>query len=405
MLDKSSLQSLSHDELDLVRRYFFLVVPPVLLVEILGDLKRESPKKAHPSVVGLARRIVPGASLPILNGFQELISAEIGGVRIQMDYRPTILGGRSIMAESGERGRVLDVQPEAQILMKWQQGRFEEAEEILAERYRKTLRSMNVEALRKELHAEYSPRLHLESLRGTAEFVGDLIESGEPRKLLCWFFNDAFGDDKLLSNALSKVPEGTRLSARLPYTTFCLRLSLIFHFGLAFNLVSSRPSNRIDLEYLFYLPFTRGFSSGDKLHQDFFTLVGLEGNDFVNRDDLKRDLKRILEHEKEHPDAANSVQPPDLDPGSFTSMMWRKLMKPTSKRRGELMRQLSSEQERKLLDHVLKLNRGTEDGSHIPEEKMDFLVRNYEISANSPCICGSGKTFRECCGKDSCLDN
>ena len=57
MLDKSSLQTLSHDEMDILRRYFSLVVPPVILVEILGDLKKESTKAKEPSVMSLTRRI------------------------------------------------------------------------------------------------------------------------------------------------------------------------------------------------------------------------------------------------------------------------------------------------------------------------------------------------------------
>lgn len=401
LLDKSSLQSLSHDELDIMRRYFFLVVPPILLVEILGDLKKDTRKKGHPSVAGLARRIAPGNTLPILNGFQELIKAEIGGVEIKMDFRPIILGGKSVKAATGERGHILEVQPEAQVLAKWQQNRFEEAEEILAARYRDTLRSMDVGRLQKFLHGEYSPRLNLTSLAEAEEFVDDLIEGGDPKMLLSWFFHDAFGDGELLTDALSKLPKESRLEARLPYTTFCLRVSLIFHFGLAFNLVSTRPSNRIDLEYLFYLPFTRGFSSGDKLHHEFFEMVGLKGNNFVGRDDLKEDLKRLLEYEKENPESAKLTHPPDLAPDSFTSMMWRKLMKPATTKRGELMEQLSPEQEKRLLERILKLADGIEDPEQVPEEKQDFLIRKYEMSAKSPCICGSGKPFGECCGKDS----
>jgi hypothetical protein len=35
--DKSTLQALSRDELNALRRYYSLNIPPVLLVEILGD--------------------------------------------------------------------------------------------------------------------------------------------------------------------------------------------------------------------------------------------------------------------------------------------------------------------------------------------------------------------------------
>lgn len=399
MLDKSSLQSLSPKELNILRRYFNLVVPPVLLIEILGDLKKSSGAKGHPSAMSLARKIVPGASLPFLPKFQDLIKAELADVRVKMDFRPLVLPGHGIKSRTGERGTELQIQPEAEALMKWQQNQFEKAEELLAEQYRKTLKGMDVEALQRSLRKEYSSRINLQSLQETAEFVDDLIEGSEPEKLLRWFLNDAFGNEDLLSSALNKIPKGVRLECRLPYTCFCVRLSLIFHYALAFHLVSSRVSNRIDLEYLYYLPFTRGFSSGDKLHLEFFEIVGLEGNSFVQRDDLKQDLGRILKHEEQHPDSAEMVQPPDLDEDSFTSLMWRTLMKPVSKKRGELMQQLTPEQEEKLMTHVRCLMDSTQDNSGPPDEERDFLIRHYNCAAEAPCPCGSPKKFRDCHGK------
>ena len=38
--DKSTLQSLARDELSALRRYYSLTVPPVLVIEILSDLKK-----------------------------------------------------------------------------------------------------------------------------------------------------------------------------------------------------------------------------------------------------------------------------------------------------------------------------------------------------------------------------
>ena len=41
MCDKSSLQSLNPQELNALRRYYALNVPPILVTEILADLKKE----------------------------------------------------------------------------------------------------------------------------------------------------------------------------------------------------------------------------------------------------------------------------------------------------------------------------------------------------------------------------
>src|SRR6266567_8479914 len=57
------------------------------------------------------------------------------------------------------------------------------------------------------------------------------------------------------------------MHAVVPYTVRCMRLALIFHFSLAFRLISTRSTNRLELEYLYYVPFCNVFSSGDALHQ------------------------------------------------------------------------------------------------------------------------------------------
>ena len=52
-----------------------------------------------------------------------------------------------------------------------------------------------------------------------------------------------------------------------PYAAYLLSVDLLFYFGLAANLISSqRPSNKIDIAYLYYLPFCMVFASNDNLH-------------------------------------------------------------------------------------------------------------------------------------------
>ena len=46
------------------------------------------------------------------------------------------------------------------------------------------------------------------------------------------------------------------VSAYAPYLTYVLTVELYFQIALAAGLISSeRPSNRVDIAYLFYLPF------------------------------------------------------------------------------------------------------------------------------------------------------
>lgn len=118
LLDKSTLQSLSHDEMGVLRRYFSLVVPPILLVEILADLKKQPNGDRNPSVQALARRIVPSSSLPVLPNYREIIRAELTGTRVAMDHRPLLLGGQGVRSADGKRGTVIEASGDEQAILR-----------------------------------------------------------------------------------------------------------------------------------------------------------------------------------------------------------------------------------------------------------------------------------------------
>jgi hypothetical protein len=59
---------------------------------------------------------------------------------------------------------------------------------------------------------------------------------------------------------------GKQIAAFAPYAAYCNRVLLLFHFALLGGLIGTKATNRIDLEYLYYLPFATAFASGDALH-------------------------------------------------------------------------------------------------------------------------------------------
>ena len=64
-----------------------------------------------------------------------------------------------------------------------------------------------------------------------------------------------------------KAEGGPPLRNFVPYTTHVLTVDLFFCLGLGADLISrERPSNKIDIAYLYYLPFCMVFTSSDNLH-------------------------------------------------------------------------------------------------------------------------------------------
>ena len=52
-----------------------------------------------------------------------------------------------------------------------------------------------------------------------------------------------------------------------PYAAYALTVEIFFQVALGAGLIGERPSNRTDIAYLFYLPFSMVFVSQDDLHR------------------------------------------------------------------------------------------------------------------------------------------
>ena len=80
-----------------------------------------------------------------------------------------------------------------------------------------------------------------------------------------------------------------------PYSFFCLRIKLLFNICLLNNIINTRPTNLLDLEYLYYLPFCQVFVSDDKFHRQLAPHLLTEDQRFVTGQELKKDLNRLKE--------------------------------------------------------------------------------------------------------------
>ena len=406
LCDKSSLQTLRPDELSCLRRYYFLNVPPVLLIEIIADLKKPSElAMGENQVRALARKLVPACSMVNLD-FRALIQTELEGGAIPINRRPVVSPSYWVAVENGEIGSMIEEQPEAVALMRWQQGQFRDAERLLAHAWRAITKSINLEALRNELRAYYSKQINLRSLDAVRDHVDSLITTGSTGTLLAWFLRDIGMPSHLVRPAIDRFltsGSGT-LANRAPLTFHCLRVALIFHFALAFGQIGTRPTNRVDMEYLFYTPFCNVFSSGDKLHCQLAPLVLSEDQIFVEREDLQRDLdqhaKKAAELSWEEQEADLLRVGPPADEDSVTHRVWQRYMKAgyaSSKRL-----QLTPEQERRLVEKGLGLIEGEPSAAPSnqgPLPQGEFAIRKFSMALDGPCFCGSTRSLRECCGQ------
>ena len=104
ILDKSTFQSLNVEEIFFLQRYYAVTIAPVLLLEILADLKKE--KKGFDSktrVVDFAKKILQ-LNPAFSTHYEQIIYSSLLGDHIHMDGRPLLSGGEAVIAQDGKRG-------------------------------------------------------------------------------------------------------------------------------------------------------------------------------------------------------------------------------------------------------------------------------------------------------------
>jgi hypothetical protein len=138
VLDKSALQSFSRDEMHMLAKHYLLVVAPVLLVEILADLKKDPGEGRIPEtdVVWLAGKLLSSYSKVNVPYQAAIIESMLLG-HDPPPGRVMMAGARDIQTKDGKRGVFFDEQREYEALRSWRAGRFDDAEKVLAEEWRR----------------------------------------------------------------------------------------------------------------------------------------------------------------------------------------------------------------------------------------------------------------------------
>ena len=118
-----------------------------------------------------------------------------------------------------------------------------------------------------------------------------------------------------------------------PYTAHVLTVDAFFYIAVSAHLISrDRPSNRIDMAYLYYLPFCMVFVSSDSLHEKTVPLFLSSDQAFVHGRELKSDLARLDQHYSCLPPEVRErgimvfAHDPPEDTGFLTTRLWDRFL-------------------------------------------------------------------------------
>ena len=354
LFDKSAIQGLGISAVDEVGRYFSMVIPPVLLMETLADLslKRDDVEAAKQEVMVISSKLFPRSSSESVD-YRTLCIGNLLGTSVPMNRRPLVSGGVPVTASDGSRGVFFGVSPGADAVSRWRVGDFNETDLQGAIAWREQAQGANLEQM-KSLVPWLGARLR--SLTQVVDVVDRMLASPPGQGFLLNLLSGLFRFTPRLIAEIQKRwnKEGTdSLQSFAPYAQHCLRVQLLFNIAMLNDLVGTRPSNIVDIEYLYYTPFSSIFCSGDKLHNQLAPLVMFDDQSYLKKDDLRLALTAISKSRE-----TGSVSP--LPDDSLIRQLWVKhckVMPPAEQ-------PLADDQRKRVMDSVrpiLEAIQGMED--------------------------------------------
>jgi hypothetical protein len=359
ILDKSALQALSSDEIGILRKHYLPVIPPVLIYEVLGDLHKYKQKGKEEEFIVHAANKLSTHEVKINVNRKKLCLGDLLGYPVTMERIPIVEGGTEITASNGERGVFFDEPEEMKMIRNWQQGQWTVLEEKLSQEWRTITKSFNLQDWRDRLIAINERLPSLVNLGEVGQFVHSLVSDPKAQDFYLEVLLDEVPvspQNRVLIMTRWKSGGYSMLSEFAPYAFHCLWVHLFFLCGLASKLISPKPTNALDMEYLYYSPFCMVFTSGDNFLKEIAPYFLSPNQDFIEAKVLKDDLKQISEHwngltkEQKREYSYEYGGYPPQDTSSITHQLWLKNMLPWKPGSGKL--RLTEEQEKRLMEQM-----------------------------------------------------
>jgi hypothetical protein len=301
LFDKSFVEMLNVDESAIFDALYSSVICPIFYTEVLADLSKEPPgtRTAERIVADVAKKTPIMHSTPNMLHTTICVS-ELSGTPVEMRRVPVRAGGKPVRRADGSVGVIYDEAPEAKAFSRWQRGEFREIERDHSSRWRNQLlisdHAATAKLARQVLKITAEPR----NLSDTMEIAKEVVRGDGQRFLTLKTAYTLLGlDPSNFARVQARWIAAGRppLSEFAPYTAHCLLVEIFFNVAVDKRLISpDRPSNRVDMAYLYYVPFAMIFVSNDKLHQRVTPLFLGEKQVFVLGEDLKRDLALLNDH-------------------------------------------------------------------------------------------------------------
>lgn len=328
LFDKSFLQSLNEEESLWFDHFFLPNVCPIFYVETQADLAKEASKKFTPEqlVEQIARKFPEHWGAPNVY-HPDIVTANLLGDVVPMNGQ-VIIPSVSRGAVDGHTVLAYPHTPEAQAFLRWTQRQFRDEEREAGRFWRTsgfgTDPKVVIDHLRKISVYDSPSCPTLKHVLGEVDRVLEKLTSSQQLALALQLFG-------VPEEQTNRIIERFREAGEPPlatfgnYAEFALRLELFYHIAVHKGRMST--AQRMDMNYLFYLPFCNIFVSGDWVHIASTPLFLREGQEFIPGPQMKTALVQLNELYLAVPDAETKsiteIAPrPPFDGNNLVTEIW-----------------------------------------------------------------------------------
>lgn len=332
IFDKSVFHSLSYDEILILHKYYWVNVTPVLVMEILGDLKKETPEGDFTSkkVIEFAHKLHPFNS-SISTYYLNLIKAELLGIVSIPFFKPLVDTGQVVEMPNGKKGMKINISDERLALDRWKEGKFLDAEKLPSQICRTSTTQPDLLTKMKENILQNESLL--KPLRKQEDILAafdNIISNPKHQSTILEHIIERFSIPTVNAGQIFyryETSSEKNIQKFAPYTIFCLRANFLFYVSLQNDLINTRPTNLVDMEYVYYLPFCRIFLSNDKFHDKIIPYLINKNQRYIKGNEMKEDLKKILLIKKQLKgnDLIRAENEPPRDTTLLSYQLWKEM--------------------------------------------------------------------------------
>jgi hypothetical protein len=329
LFDKSFLECLNPDEAVWFDHFFLANVCPMFYVETQSDLAKVDSDRGTPEelVRKLANKFPDFSGSPNVH-HATMCTANLLGEDVPLRGQVIIPPGCHAMV-SGRAMAMIPESHEAKAFLRWTKGEYDDDERKTAAQWRASSVGYPtadvIEMLKSMGSYVERPCSTLADVRTMTDEVMNRLRPDQQLVLGIGLLG-AFPDqhEKIMLRFSTAGQPG--LTTFAPYVEFALRVELFFH--LAVDKSRMGAAQRMDLCYLFYLPFCDFFVSNDWVHKESAPLFLRPDQQFVAAEDLKAALRVVNSYylalpEQERNKSIHQLAPhPPKDGDNLVASLW-----------------------------------------------------------------------------------